>query len=198
MPNETRDLAIVYFVAVLLIGTTVHVWAGPEGEEGVSPVSTLSLVPMLESTPLPTPMLLPLPTPSGLFLSPTWSSGILQWSEPIFTAASVHGLNPNLIAAVIMVESGGNAEASGRSGEHGLMQIMPYHSCASWDPALNIDCGTQILSRLIERAGGSISLGLAAYNAGETGRDRDGKGLSYANTVLALYRKAKETGSGQE
>lgn len=127
------------------------------------------------------------PAPTPVRVSRYWPSAILQWGEPISAASTAYALDPDLIAAVIMVESGGDAKAHGASGERGLMQIMPFHSCVSWEPALNIDCGAWMLASMIERAGGDRRVGLAAYNAGETSRDRDGNGWGYADKVLALY-----------
>ena len=190
MNREKQILTVSYCVAGLL-AIPMLAWSVASG-----PVIVAAKLegPTPQATPVVIPAVIPAAVPKSppLLLSATWPPAILQWSEPISMASEVYSLDPDLIAAVIMMESGGNAEAHGGSGEYGLMQIMPYHSCVSWDPAQNIDCGAQILSRLIERADGSKSLGLAAYNAGETGRDRDGKGLGYANTVLTLYRDAKE------
>ena len=185
MNREKQILTVSYCVAGLL-AVPMLAWSVASG-----PIMVTAKMdkPTPQTTTVPTPLPLPRPRPS--LLSVSWPPAILQWSEPISIASEIYSLDPDLIAAVIMMESGGNAEAHGGSGEYGLMQIMPYHACVSWEPIQNIDCGASILARLIERAGGSKSLGLAAYNAGETGRDRDGKGLGYANKVLTLYREAK-------
>jgi len=66
------------------------------------------------------------------------------------------------------IESGGNPQALSKSGAMGLMQVMPFHSCASWEPEANIACGVSILENYIARSNGNVREGLAAYNAGMT------------------------------
>jgi len=68
---------------------------------------------------------------------------------------------------------------------------MPFHSCASWEPEANIACGVSILENYIARSNGNVREGLAAYNAGMTGRDVYGRGYSYADAVLSLLTKAE-------
>jgi len=109
----------------------------------------------------------------------------------IVPVATQYKIDPNLVAAVMMVESGGYQNAISSSGAIGLMQIMPFHSCSTFDPAKNIECGVYLLAYYQQRAEGDWRDGLAAYNAGETGRDIYGNGLLYADRVLSLYSHTK-------
>jgi len=93
--------------------------------------------------------------------------------------AEQHGLEPELVFAVIHAESRFNTNAVSVSGASGLMQIM--ESTAYWlapqigmydfsygqvfDPEINIRLGTYYLSTLIARYE-NIDVALAAYNAG--------------------------------
>ena len=94
-------------------------------------------------------------------------------------------LDPDLVAAVMLVESGGQPNVVSRAGARGLLQVMPFHSCVSFEPEQNVLCGVHILTGYIQVSDNDIRAGLAAYNAGITGRDVYGRGWEYADLVLA-------------
>ena len=133
--------------------------------------------------------------PPTLTLSPRWKTDVRRWQASITHYASQYQIDPNLIAAVMTMESGGNPNAVSRSGAIGLMQIMPFHSCATFDPDGNISCGVFILATYYHRAGDDWRTGLAYYNCGERGvkESRCGTtgGYAYADKVLNLYQASK-------
>lgn len=86
----------------------------------------------------------------------------------------------------MLVESGGRPDVTSVAGAQGLMQVMPFHGCATYEPAANVVCGAGILAGYIARAQGDIRHGLASYNAGPAGAAR-GRGWQYADRVLAHY-----------
>lgn len=85
-----------------------------------------------------------------------------------------HGLDPNLVYAVITAESNGDQNAVSRAGASGLMQLMPGTALEMgvkniFDPVQNVAGGTQYLAKLIklfENEENTLTLALAAYNAG--------------------------------
>ena len=85
------------------------------------------------------------------------------------SAARRHGVDPDLVHAVIAVESGYRASAQSPAGAQGLMQLMPGTQrdlgvSDAFDPRQNVDAGVAYLRRLTDEFG--TVLALAAYNAG--------------------------------
>jgi hypothetical protein len=133
-------------------------------------------------------------------VSHKFPEGVMQWCEMISTLAGEVELSPNLIAAIILQESGGDATAYSSSGAVGLMQVMPRDGIAAsfecingpcfasrptiqelQDPMFNIQYGTQMLAGLIAKLG-SEREALKAYGP----MDVD---YSYADKVLAIYER---------
>ena len=95
-----------------------------------------------------------------------------RYAGEIRGAAERYGVPERLVAAVIRVESGFNAQAVSRKGARGLMQLMPATANTlgvrdAFNPAQNIDGGVRHLRGLMERYRHNLPLALAAYNAGE-------------------------------
>jgi soluble lytic murein transglycosylase-like protein len=131
---------------------------------------------------------------------------ITQVAATIVREAKIHGIDPNLVMAVIHIESRGNAFALSPVGAMGLMQIMPptgeelaeqldipwRGSQTLFDPLVNIRMGVAYLEQLESRYQ-SMATALAAYNWGPgriDSRLRHGVALPvvYSGSVLASYR----------
>ena len=110
-----------------------------------------------------------------------------------------HGLDPDLVMAVVSVESGFRPQAVSPKGAQGLMQLMPKTASSlgvtdAFDPAQNLDGGTRHLGQLLTLYGGDLTRALAAYNAGEGAVHRHGgvppyrETRAYVKRVLERYR----------
>lgn len=132
-------------------------------------------------------------------LSNQYPAEILQWCDLIENAAKETGLPANLIAAVMLQESGGASDVLSSSGAVGLMQVMPRDGIAAdfmcingpcfasrptieelLDPAYNIQFGTQMLAGLAAKHG-SYREALFRYGPSDIG-------YYYADLVLKIWK----------
>jgi soluble lytic murein transglycosylase-like protein len=123
-------------------------------------------------------------------------------------ASRAHGVDYELLKAVIATESGFDAGAVSPKGAVGLMQVMPATAQRYGvsgdartpigkklaDPRINIRTGARYLRHLLDLFPGQLELALAAYNAGEGAVQRAGNRIpnyretqNYVKTVLQLY-----------
>jgi len=140
------------------------------------------------------------PAQTGCPLSGAYPEAIQQWCDLIQAYAGQAGLEPNLVAAVMLQESGGNAQAYSKSGAVGLLQVMPRDGLAAefmcpngpcfssrpsmeelYDPDFNISYGTRMLAGLITKTG-DLREALKAYGPKDVG-------YYYADIVLNIYEK---------
>jgi hypothetical protein len=125
---------------------------------------------------------------------------VRQWCDLITGYAVKNNLDPDLIAAVIWQESGGNPTAYSKSGAVGLMQVMPRNGISASfqcpngpcfknrptieelrDPEFNISYGTGMLSELQQHHGDTREA-LKAYGPMDVG-------YYYADIILNLKSK---------
>lgn len=126
---------------------------------------------------------------------------VRRWCSLITREALENDIHPDLVAALIWQESGGNSRAYSHSGAVGLMQVMPHDGKATSfecpegpcfanrpssnqlrNPSFNIDYGTRLLKDLIDENQGNLRDALRAYGPMDVG-------YSYADTVLSLYQQ---------
>jgi soluble lytic murein transglycosylase-like protein len=96
--------------------------------------------------------------------------------------AKTHGVRPDLVKAVMQVESAFNQFARSPKGALGLMQLMPatirqYSVTNPFDARENVRGGVAYLRHLLDRYKNDETLALAAYNAGPGAVDKYGKSV---------------------
>jgi soluble lytic murein transglycosylase-like protein len=137
---------------------------------------------------------------AGCSLSPAYPETILQWCTMIEVSSEETGLPSNLIAALILQESGGDPKILSSSGAVGLMQVMPRDGVAAdfmcvngpcfasrptieelKDPAYNIAFGSQMLAGLYAKHG-TYRDALYRYGPMDVG-------YYYADLVLKIWEE---------
>lgn len=131
-------------------------------------------------------------------VSAAFPQGVYRWCTLITREAAKNGVDPDLVAALILQESSGNPKAYSSDGAVGLMQVMPRDGIAGvkysvfsdrpsmaelYDPEFNIMYGTRMLAALIKADGTRDAL--KAYGPA-------GVGYYYADIVLGLYDQYKK------
>lgn len=129
------------------------------------------------------------------------SSGLSanSYESLIRSASSRYSVDPDLIRAIIKVESDFDSTARSHKGATGLMQLMPetarLHNVEDlYDPSANIEGGVRHLKLLLGKYQGDIELSLAAYNAGIKAVEKHGgippfaETRDYVRRVLNYYQ----------
>ena len=113
--------------------------------------------------------------------------------------AAKHGIDADLVRAVVKVESNFDTNAVSSKGARGLMQLMPetarnYGVQDVHDPEQNLEGGVRHLCDLMIQFNGELPLTLAAYNAGKNSLALHGGVPPYQETqryiqqVIAAYQ----------
>lgn len=117
----------------------------------------------------------------------------LQFYPMVDRVARRHGVDTDLVMALIEVESGFHNQAISPKGARGLMQLLPATATRYGmrevrelhDPERNIEIGVQHVKDLLNTYGGHPALAMAAYNAGPQAVAKYGQRIPhYVETML--------------
>jgi hypothetical protein len=131
-------------------------------------------------------------------------SSALPFDDIVRDSANRWQIDPELVHAIIQVESNYNPRARSPKGAMGLMQLIPatagrYGVSDPFDIQQNISAGVNHLRYLLDRFEGDIPQSIAAYNAGENAVVRAGgippidETRDYVRRVTNLYGSANRT-----
>jgi len=121
-------------------------------------------------------------------LSRVFTPEVLFWEDKILLWGEQYGLDPNLIATVMQIESCGDKGATSSAGAMGLFQVMPYHFSAgenAYQPGTNARRGLNYLRQALT-SGGSVRMAFAGYNGGISGASQ-GEAYWFAETRRYVY-----------
>ena len=102
---------------------------------------------------------------SALFAEP-----VRHWAPRIEAWAGAYGLDPNLVATIMQVESCGDPAAVSSAGAQGLFQVMPFHFRPgedAFDPDTNAQRGLAYFAERLQQTGGNVGQAFAGYNGGQ-------------------------------
>ena len=135
-----------------------------------------------------------------------------QLTDLICAESQKYGCDPELVLALIIVESSFYSKATSSKGAKGLMQLRPDvakvlakevgiawdEDKAIYDPGVNVQLGLYYLSQLILQFK-DLKVALAAYNFGPTYiKERIELGMAlptgYAEKVMRKYRRLTQEG----
>ncbi len=158
--------------------------------------------------PLPRPPAAPPSAVDHRVAIPWLPTSVARYARMLDEASVRHGVDANLLAIVVLVESGGDPTAVSPSGATGLMQIMPATGADIaqrrgigghidqhlFDPAYNIDFGAWYLSRQLRRfwtgePASTVDRAAAAYNGGPGRLNRHLKSGKPLPAETARYRQ---------
>ncbi len=102
-------------------------------------------------------------------ISPIFSAEVQQWAPQIVDWAEAYGLDPDIVATIMQIESCGYPEAVSSAGAQGLFQVMPFHFTDSEnmrDPDINAGRGLNYYAERLQQTDGNVYLAFAGYNGG--------------------------------
>lgn len=112
----------------------------------------------------------PLPPASATGgIAPLFTPEVQHWAPQIVAWAAEYGIDPNMAATVMQIESCGDPNAESSAGAQGLFQVMPFHFSPGevmQDPNTNARRGMAYLALGMEQTGGDTSRTFAGYNGG--------------------------------
>ena len=102
-------------------------------------------------------------------IAPLFTREVQHWAPQIVAWANAAGIDPNMAATVMQIESCGDPNAVSGAGAQGLFQVMPFHFDAGeamQDPDTNARRGLAYLALGMQQTGGDTSRTFAGYNGG--------------------------------
>ncbi len=162
-PVSPRHVALLLVIAAVgVMGVFLRPFA-------LTPVQPAQPVAQEQAQPQQPPISVA-PLPPGALWS-GFTPSVLYWKDSILRWAGQTGLDPNLIATVMQIESCGDPQAVSGSGAQGLFQVMPFHFQTGEnmkDPDVNAARGLNYLKQGLQQALGDAGLALAGYNGGHS------------------------------
>jgi hypothetical protein len=169
--RQVQRRMLVIMIGVLLVIGTMALFVLPAkntvGGTGVQPVAAIQRDTAVSNA-----------KNDAIEIAPAVATGVIAsfftpevqyWAADIQRWAAEYGLDPNIIATVMQIESCGNPQAVSGAGARGLFQVMPFHFSANedmLDPDTNARRGMNFFNEQLRYTGGDTLLSFAGYNGG--------------------------------
>ena len=121
-------------------------------------------------------------------LSRLFTREVLHWEPQIVAWSALHGVDPNLAAIIMQIESCGDPGAVSSAGAQGLFQVMPFHFVAGenpQDPDTNAARGLKYFADRLVQTNGDVGRAFAGYNGGHVAAGSSWD--SWANETQRYY-----------
>jgi hypothetical protein len=104
-------------------------------------------------------------------VAPLFTPEVQHWAPQIVRWSQEYGVNANLIATLMQIESCGFPGAESQAGAQGLFQVIPSNFEPSeqdkmTDPETNARRGVGVIRDCLRYADGDVGLAMACYNGG--------------------------------
>jgi soluble lytic murein transglycosylase-like protein len=109
------------------------------------------------------------PGTGGGVISPLFTREVQYWAPQILSWAAAAGVDPNMAATIMQIESCGDPQAVSSAGASGLFQVMPFHFTDGEDrfnPDTNAFRGLNYFAERMQQTGGDVGRAFAGYNGG--------------------------------
>jgi hypothetical protein len=179
-PVNRRMLMLLLF-AILMGGVMTFIRTNGSGGAGGQPQTTTNNGPALQGAAAAAPV-------QGV-IAPLFTREIKHWETKILEWSLIYGVEPNIVATVMQIESCGDPQAVSGAGAQSLFQVMPFHFAAgenSMDPDTNAKRGMIFMADLLSRSNGDVALALAGYNGGPSVMSRSWE--SWPNETQRYFR----------
>ena len=161
---SVQQRMVLILSAALLFMAAFGVWAVRTSNYGATTVTAVQAT--TADQPAPT-------VEAGIVASsgiaPLFTREVQHWAPQIVAWAAEYGIDPNMAATVMQIESCGDPNAVSSAGAQGLFQVMPFHFTAGeqmQDPDTNARRGMAYLAMGMEYSSGDTSRTFAGYNGG--------------------------------
>ncbi len=169
MPSSHASQMLLILTAVTLMMTGL-MWLKPSpaaAESGDEPTTLVE--PGTTSAPVTAVEMGTAVERESVAISPIFTPEVQVWAADIGRWAAEFGLDPNLAATIMQIESCGDPTAVSPAGAQGLFQVMPFHFTAGeamQDPDTNARRGLAYLVERLAQTGGDTRQSFAGYNGG--------------------------------
>jgi hypothetical protein len=169
-----RMLLILGVVLLLIVPLLIRVLPGQDDYGTVASADAASLVQPQAGDPAvaaeAAPVVVPLsPGAASGGIASVFTAEVKHWEPQIVAWSQEFGVDPNLTAIIMQIESCGDPQAVSRSGAQGLFQVMPFHFAAGEDslnPDINARRGINYFVERLNQTNGDIGRAFAGYNGG--------------------------------